>query len=86
MAFVDFFCPSFFFWCTFYLFSNYVFIFYREHRVLTVANIPADVHKPAHDDTGKQRNTHTHTHTHTWSHKQRKIFSLETHDTSPRCC
>lgn len=35
-------CSFFFFffssWCTFYLFSNYVFIFYGVHRVLTVAN------------------------------------------------
>lgn len=34
----SFFIPSFF-WCAFYLFSNYVFIFHRVHRMLTGANI-----------------------------------------------
>lgn len=66
MAFVVFF--SFFFssWCTFYLFSNYVFIFYRVHRVLTVANTRrrarTSARRHAHGQAEERAHTDTRTH------------------------
>jgi len=92
VAFVFFFL-SFSSWCRFYLFSNYVFIFYGVHRVLMVAKQPltcADEHTMTHARTSGGIHTHTHTHTHTgthtWSHKQWKMFNLESLDKSLRCC